>query len=116
MLVDWLIENVSCVTSGYAAEEARRNLEAGFPEHVCALGTLLDRIEIHDAGIFKIGESIELAEKDRPILAAAMASGATHLPTGGKKDFKALLGTELWDVRVVTQGMLAEELAKRGMI
>ena len=115
-LVQWLIKNASCVTSNYATEEARRNLKTSFPEHVAGLETLLGKIEMQDAGIFEIGDGIELSEKDRPILAAAMASGSTHLLTGDKKDFKELLGKTIWNVRVVTQKMLAEELEKRGMI
>lgn len=116
VLVQWLIENATCVTSSYAVEEARRNLAASFPEHRPSLEKLLRQIEIHATAICKLDSSIDLKEKDRPILAAAISAYATHLLTGDQKDFKVLLGATILGVRVVTQRMLAEELQKLGLI
>ena len=73
-------------TSRYASEEARRNLERKFPRSQESLNSLLRGIHLveHRPQLrFPAG----LAEKDRPIFQAAVASGATHLLTGDLKDF-----------------------------
>ena len=73
-------------TSRYASEEARRNLERKFPRSQEGLGSLLRGIHLVEhrpQHRFPAG----LAEKDRPIFQAAVASGATHLLTGDLKDF-----------------------------
>ena len=74
------------VTSSYANEEARRNLTAKFPQ-------ILDDYEALVSGIRPVGHPPDLpfppglADKDRPIFRAALASGASHLLTGDIRDF-----------------------------
>ena len=46
----------------------------------------------------------ELADTDRPILAAAIQSGATHLLTGDKTYFGPLFGQLIGSVPVLTPG------------
>jgi predicted nucleic acid-binding protein len=97
----WEAREAEVITSGYAAEEARRNLET--PAARARLAKLLQRTNIvAEAPETQLPDSIRLAEKDRPILQAAIAGGATHLITGDRRDFGAFLGKSVAGVRVET--------------
>lgn len=74
------------VTSNYAAEEARRNITIKFPDCLEHFETLLRSVKNVPTGV---GNScpVDLPEKDRPILEAAIQCKATHLLTGDIKDF-----------------------------
>lgn len=80
----------SLVTSHYAVEEARRNLERKFPRSSARLESLLEsvrQIRNQPGQPFPDG----LPPKDQPIFQAALASGASHLITGDLKDFGPLM-------------------------
>ncbi len=74
------------VTSTYTREEARRNLARKFPHTLNDFDALL-------AGVRIVNHRPDLpfprplAEKDRPVFQAALASGASHLLTGDIRDF-----------------------------
>lgn len=107
MLQLWRSErtgSVELVTSSYAVEEARRNLET-FKQQV-DLNQLLDHIEIKEPSIESLVllESISLPEKDRPILIAAIPAGASHLITGDITHFGPLFGKVIEGVMVITPG------------
>ena len=73
-------------SSPFAVEEARRNLELKFPVFLERLTRFQSRIQLveHRANDnFPDG----LAQKDRPIFQAAIASRSTHLLTGDLKHF-----------------------------
>ena len=73
-------------SSQFAFEEARRNLEQKFPEHLERLDTIqrcIQFVEHQPKHAFPDG----LASKDQPIFLAAVACRATHLLTGDLKDF-----------------------------
>jgi len=74
------------VTSSFAVEEARRNLEIKFPGALDAFESLLDVVDIVPA-VFDESCPIELPGKDVPIFLSALGAGCTHLLTGDKKDF-----------------------------
>ena len=112
--VDLLLRRAECVTNGYAAEEARRNLARHFPKNLQQLDALLARIRLISAVIDDLG--VVLKAKDRPILGGAIAARATHLLTGDRRDFGALFGKTMQGVKVVDQAMLANELAERGLV
>jgi uncharacterized protein len=78
------------LSSPYALEEARRNLERKFPRSLESLDTLQRGIRIveHQAGL---GFPEGLAQKDQPIFQAALACQATHLLTGDLKDFGSFM-------------------------
>jgi hypothetical protein len=48
--------------------------------------------------------SVELREKDWPILGGAVAAGATHLITGDRRDFGPYFGTEIFGVMILAPG------------
>lgn len=96
----WELPDATLLTSGYALEEARRNLETD--EQKQRLTRLADDLEVvAEAGPAALPENVHLPEKDRPILRAALRSNATHLVTGDLTHFGPYLGDEIAGVRVV---------------
>jgi uncharacterized protein len=74
------------ITSAYALEEAQRNLTRKFPDRLPALQDLLTCVRVVST---PSGADCPLLvrDKDRPIFAAALVCGATHLLTGDLRDF-----------------------------
>ena len=97
--------NWELVSSAYALEEARRNLQRKFPTH-------LVRLEIfsHALRLAPHQENTPypkgLPEKDRPIFQAALGCRATHLLTGDLKDFGCYMNKPK-----ATHGMLIQTVA-----
>ena len=85
----WKLRRVELMTSAYAVEEARVNLESD--EQRQRLEELLRRVRIV-AGLAPLPRHVNLPEKDRPILQAALSGRATHLLTGDKRHFGRYLG------------------------
>jgi len=103
LLTLWELPGVRLLTSGYAAEEARRNLDS--PERRLRLENLLDTVEIvPEAPSHPLPADVRLPQNDQPILRAALAAGATHLLTGDLRDFGHLLDRKVAGVRIQTPG------------
>jgi predicted nucleic acid-binding protein len=103
LLALWKIRGIRLLTSGYAAEEARRNLDTAARR--ARLERLLASVEIvAEAAHTTIPPGARLPEKDEPILRAALATGATHLLTGDIRDFGHLFGRRIGGVLVQTPG------------
>lgn len=83
------------VTSGYAADEARRNIRAKHPQRSSDLEMLLERVELcrepAPATVAWAGAQ-RLPAKDAPILDAAIDGGCHVLVTGDRTHFGALFG------------------------
>lgn len=82
-------ERCRLLVSRFVIAEARRNLsESG----------QIERLEARLESTLVVPESpaggcpVELPDKDRPVLSAAMAAGATHLVTGDRRHFGAFYG------------------------
>lgn len=97
----WRLAETVLLTSGYAIEEARRNLDS--PEARVRLERMIAEMEVvpENPGV-RLPRSVRLPEKDRPILRAAIAAGATHLATGDMRDFGPLFGRRIGGVLVQT--------------
>ncbi len=95
------LDGTLLVTSAYAAEEARRNLEPGDRRE--RLEDLLRSVEILDreSPLEAIPGHVTLPEDDRPILAAALAARCTHLLSGDIRAFGPLFGTKVAGVLVL---------------
>ena len=103
LLALWELQDVVLLTSGYAAEEARRNLDT--PERRARLERLMAAVEVVvEAPGAMLPHGIRLPEKDEPILRAALAAGATNLLTGDLRDFGHLLGRRVGGVLIQTPG------------
>jgi uncharacterized protein len=97
----WQLPEVILLTSSYAAAEARRNLTT--PQQRVDLTSLLASIKIvpEVSEPLSIPLPVELRPKDRPILAAAIHSQATHLLTGDDKDFGQYYGQTIAGVQIL---------------
>ena len=85
-----LFDKHQLVTSDYAHEEARRNIEAKRAHWYSTFSDIETKIlQLPSA---PLTHNIELVEKDRPILGAAIAHQCNDLLTGDKKDFGHLYG------------------------
>jgi uncharacterized protein len=103
LLALWEREGTLLLSSAYAIEESRRNLALARPGQLAALGRLVAALRIvpesGDEGM--LPDDVELADKDRPILASAIAARATHLLTGDKEHFGALYGRAVGGVLIL---------------
>ena len=89
----WDLGDVELITSDYAIEEARRNISLTRPARLPVLDELISNVTIVLNQPANSSEVVpDLPQKDQPILAAAIAAGATHLLTGDKKHFGNLMG------------------------
>ena len=85
----WRLPTARPFTSAYAAEEARRNLSSNSGQRT-ELEELLGSVEVvlttapTDHPLFS---TLQLADKDRPVLLAAIGVGATHLLTDDFQHF-----------------------------
>ena len=86
----WRLPTARLVTSAYAAEEARRNLSNSGQRR--ELEELLGSVEVVTTAVptdRPLFSTVELADKDRRVLLAAIGLGATHLLTGDFRHFGA---------------------------
>ena len=91
------ISGVGLVTSPYAMEEARRNLSA---HELPALKDFLEQVKLaHDS--FDLPPGVDLAAKDVPILASAIAADADFLVTGDAKHFGRFYGKTVCGVKIL---------------
>lgn len=94
------------LTSQYAHMEAERNILLKRPQWQ---DTFLDLASWHEiVADAPLRAKVQLTEKDRPILGAAIAAGCHYLLTGDKRDFGHLYGEEIEGVKIVSTLMLAE--------
>jgi hypothetical protein len=101
-----------CCADAYVAEEARRNLAIKAPKSTSVLDAFLSRM--HVAAARPDSETVEaalvIAEKDRPVLAAAIRLGCEALVTGDRTHFGAFYGKRLGGVAIHSPRSLAEAL------
>jgi hypothetical protein len=101
----WKLPGARLITSIYAAEEARRNLS--HPGQWRDLEELLGSVEIVPTAAptdHPLFSDLELPDKDRPILLAAVSAGATHLLTGDFRHFGPYYGKRIEGVLVLPPG------------
>jgi predicted nucleic acid-binding protein len=95
----WSCRGLVLLTSPYAVEEARRNLDT--PAQRDRLAALMATVEIvPDSPTGVLPDDVMLPDKDRPILLAAIRARATHLLTGDVRHFGALYGRAILGVSV----------------
>lgn len=97
----WQFESVKLLSSAYAIEEARRNLD--HPEQRERLDKLLLTIEsqLYYPDTIVLPEGITIKEKDKPILLAAIAVKADYLITGDIRDFGQFYGKTIRGVKIL---------------
>ncbi len=108
----WRLEEVSLVTSAYAIDEVRNNiLKDGHDQRFTGLLTKTQLVS--DANLRFIPADITLAEKDRPVLAAAIAASVDFLVTGDKNHFGHLYNSLVAGVSVVVPADFLDQNAHR---
>jgi predicted nucleic acid-binding protein len=95
----WGLGGVELLSSRYAVEEARRNLET--PAQRGRLTRLLRRVQLVEPEHFTLPRGIRLPEKDLPILLAAIDGEATHLLTGDWEHFGPYYRQEIAGVMIL---------------
>ncbi|MBI4740082.1 MAG: PIN domain-containing protein [Betaproteobacteria bacterium] len=94
----------------YVFEEARRNLAAKTPSGLPVLNAMADRIKIGgmSSSNLLLPDTVDLPEKDRPVLAAAILHRCAILVTGDRTHFDPLYGKIIGGVTALSPAMLAE--------
>ncbi len=105
----WEVSGATLVTSRYAIEEARRNLEALRPAAVARLDRLCQQLEVVEEVDMGLGLGTELAEKDLPIVAAALGARCSHLLTGDHQHFGPFFGSRIRGLLVLTPARFLDE-------
>ncbi len=93
------------LASAFAVDEARRNLSGKAPARLAPFQDLLRRITvIPEPAPFLVDQAAAapLADKDAPILAAAVAGRCEVLVTGDRRHFGHLYGTRVTGVLVLS--------------
>lgn len=94
----------------YVFEEARRNLAAKTPGGIPVLEAISMRIKIGGLrdGSTLTQDLMQLPEKDRPVLAAAIHHRCEILVTGDRTHFGPIYGKIIQGVTTLSPAMLAE--------
>jgi predicted nucleic acid-binding protein len=99
----WKMVNVTPVTCPYAIAEVRRHVV--LPPQQPRFDELISRTRlVSDADQAFVPHHVRLVEKDRPILAAAIAASVDYLITGDKSHFSHLYSKRTSHVYVISPG------------
>jgi uncharacterized protein len=111
----WERKGIRLVSSEYAVEEARRNLET--PERLERLSGLVSNMRIVRSSspslLVELAPNVELPEKDRPVLVDAINTGATHLITGDRRHFGNYFGKRIGGLLIQTPAQYLHGKSKR---
>lgn len=109
----WRLAGVRLITSSYAVEEARRNLDSSGQR--ADLEGLLRSVEVvrHKPAHRRLPTDLKLPEKDRPIVVDAIDAGAAILLTGDLKHFGQYYGEVVGGVRILPPAEYLRRKRKR---
>jgi predicted nucleic acid-binding protein len=111
----WRLKGIKLVTSLYAVEEARRNLERR-PEQREELQELVGGMEVLMSSRGERRLKIDLPQKDQPILLGAIESKASHLITGDFTHFGRYFGKKVQGVLILTPSEYLRRGKKKGHV
>jgi predicted nucleic acid-binding protein len=99
----WQLADVELITSVQAVLEAYNNLSSARPVQLTDLAQLLQSVTIFPDPLpgFVLPAAINLPDKDKPILQAAIDAQATHLVTGDVKHFGPYYGQTIAGVLIL---------------
>jgi predicted nucleic acid-binding protein len=93
-------EGWELVTAHWCVEEAVRNLRAKYPVSLPAWRTLRRQLRVVPSTLVLDRPLVFAANKDRPVLVSALASGADALATYDRADFQDRLGRAVYGMRI----------------
>jgi uncharacterized protein len=99
------------IASQYVIEEAKRNLDRR--EHQDALSRLLGEVRVVPEADPTIPCPIRLADKDRPVLMAALSSEADYLVNGDVTHFGMYFGKKIRNLRICSPRGFFNIVSKR---
>jgi predicted nucleic acid-binding protein len=107
----WKLSSVKLITSQYAVEETKRNLNQA---QVTRLTSLMKQVNVYTEcdNEARIPRNIILRKKDRPILAAAIGAEASYLITGDFRDFGYLYGRCIVGVTILAPSVYLKSYYK----
>ena len=99
----WTFADTELLSCPFAIQEAHRNLSNARPARLPDLTALLSSILIIPDPLpgAVLPPSVQLPEKDKPILLAAIDGQATHLLTGDVKHFGPYFGQTIAGVTIL---------------
>jgi predicted nucleic acid-binding protein len=98
----WSIKDAELVTSLFALEEVRRNLMIHKPDALTYLDKLSNNLTIVDWMGSSLPKGITLAEKDTPILSAALHSRCSHLITSNQQYLRMFFRCSIEGILILT--------------
>jgi len=111
----WKIKSATLVSSAYAIEEARRNLDTP-PQKERLDKLIVGLYEIYPFHVdIRLPENITIREKDKPILMSAIVAKADFLITGDVRDFGKFYGKKINGVTVLPPSKYLNRLSHHEM-
>lgn len=111
----WKIKSATLVSSAYAIEEARRNLDTP-PQKERLDKLIVSLYEIYPFHVdIRLPENITIREKDKPILMSAIVAKADFLITGDVRDFGKFYGKKINGVTVLPPSEYLNRLSPHEM-
>lgn len=111
----WKIKSATLVSSAYAIEEARRNLDTP-PQKERLDKLIVGLYEIYPFHVdIRLPENITIREKDKPILMSAIVAKADFLITGDVRDFGKFYGKKINGVTVLPPSEYLNRLSPHEM-
>lgn len=106
--IKYLAQKHTVITSDYAQQEAVRNILAKREEWQPGYEEILKLVKVVPGVDRKI--DVQIADKDRPIIATAIEQKCHYLITGDKRDFGHLFGNSVGGVTIATPLMMENAL------
>jgi predicted nucleic acid-binding protein len=105
----------TAVADAYVWGEAEKNLYVHRRAALGDLDKLKTKVEFHSrfAGAVSVVDSIVLPEKDRPVLASAIALDCDALVSGDRSHFGPLWGQRVSGVLMLSPRLLAEQTLRK---
>jgi hypothetical protein len=106
-----------CWADPYVVEEARRNLTLKLPDGPASLDRELRHLHVAPRHTVDtaLASALPIAEKDRPVLAAAIRLRCSAFLAGDRTHFGALFGKTLHGVTIHSPRSIAETLRSGGL-